>query len=66
MTTQKIIDHNGDIIWVTIKPDGTPRKLMEVTKLTALGWKAKIELVEGIERTYEWFLKNNKNIIPQS
>jgi GDP-L-fucose synthase len=42
------------------KPDGTPRKLLDVSKLTKQGWQAKIPLREGIESMYEWFLKNRK------
>ena len=50
---QKITGHEGEIIWDSTKPDGTPRKLMDVAKLTALGWKAQISLEEGIQRVYE-------------
>ncbi|MEO9884434.1 MAG: GDP-L-fucose synthase [Balneola sp.] len=57
-TIQKIVNHNGKIEWDETKPDGTPRKLMDVERLTSMGWKAKIELAEGIENTYSWFLKN--------
>lgn len=46
----------GKIVWDSTKPDGTPRKLMDVTKLTKLGWKARISLREGVERTYQSFL----------
>jgi GDP-L-fucose synthase len=55
---QKIVGHAGEIVWDLSKPDGTPRKLMDVSKMTNAGWKAKIELEEGIHRTYEWFLEN--------
>lgn len=57
---QKITEHTGDIIWDSSKPDGTPRKLMDVSKMQALGWKHKIELEEGILNTYQWFLQNIK------
>jgi len=56
---QKIVGHTGEIIWDSAKPDGTPRKLMDVSKMTAEGWKATTPLEEGIRNTYEWFLKNN-------
>lgn len=55
---QRIVGHQGDIIWDNSKPDGTPRKLMDVSKMTNAGWKAKIGLEEGIRSTYEWFLQN--------
>jgi len=55
---QKIVGHNGEIIWDTSKPDGTPRKLMDVSKMSNAGWKAKIKLEDGIRQTYAWFLEN--------
>lgn len=55
---QKIVGHAGEIIWDSSKPDGTPRKLMDVSKMTEAGWKAKTSLEEGIRRTYQWFLEN--------
>ena len=55
---QNIVGHTNSIIWDTNKPDGTPRKLLEVSKLNALGWKANISLEDGIARTYKWFLEN--------
>ncbi|MDB4274130.1 GDP-L-fucose synthase [Algibacter sp.] len=57
-TIQKTIGHNGTINWDTSKPDGTTRKLMDVSKMNNLGWKAEIELKQGIEKTYDWFLEN--------
>lgn len=61
-TVQKIVGHTGEIIWDSSKPDGTPRKLMDVSKMTAAGWKASTNLEEGIENTYSWFLENIKDI----
>lgn len=58
-TIQQITGHQGEIIWDSTKPDGTPRKLMDVTKMHDLGWKHKIELQEGIQKTYNWFLENS-------
>lgn len=55
---QRIVGHTGEIIWDSSKPDGTPRKLMDVSKMTSAGWKAKIGLEEGIKGTYKWFLEN--------
>jgi len=54
---QKVVGYEGEIKWNTDKPDGTPRKLMDVSKLHALGWKHTIELEEGITRTYQDFLE---------
>jgi GDP-L-fucose synthase len=54
----EVIGFDGDLAWDTTKPDGTPRKLLDVTKIRALGWEPKIPLREGIARTYEWFLAN--------
>ena len=55
---QKIVGHTGEIIWDSTKPDGTPRKLMDVSKMTSAGWKAKTNLEDGIRKTYQWFLEN--------
>ncbi|WPO79096.1 GDP-L-fucose synthase [Flavobacterium sp. KACC 22761] len=60
-TIQKITGHTGEIIWDSSKPDGTPRKLMDVSKMHELGWKHQIELQEGIQKTYDWFLENIQN-----
>jgi len=53
-----IVGFKGELAWDTAKPDGTPRKLLDVSKIHALGWRHEIGLREGITRTYEWFLKN--------
>jgi GDP-L-fucose synthase len=58
---QKIIGHKGDIIWDTSKPEGTPRKLMDVSKMKEIGWSYKTELEEGLKKTYDWFLNNPHN-----
>ena len=55
---QKITGHQGAIIWDYTKPDGTPRKLMDVSKMNALGWKHRVALEEGIQKTYNWFLNS--------
>lgn len=57
-TIQKITGHQGEIIWDSTKPDGTPRKLMDISKMHALGWKHKVDLEEGIRLTYDWFVEN--------
>jgi GDP-L-fucose synthase len=54
-----LVGFTGDIIFDASKPDGTPKKQLDVTKLTAVGWKAKIDLREGITGVYEWFKNNN-------
>lgn len=53
---REVVGYAGEIVHDTTKPDGTPRKLLDVSKLYGLGWRAKVPLSEGIERTYAWFL----------
>ncbi len=53
-----IVGFRGELTWDASKPDGTPRKLLDVSKLRALGWRPAITLRDGIVSTYEWFLKN--------
>jgi GDP-L-fucose synthase len=53
-----VVGFDGDLTWDKTKPDGTPRKLLNVTKLNKLGWRPTISLREGIARTYDWFLRN--------
>ncbi len=57
---QKVIGHNGKVLWDDSKPNGTPKKLIDSYKLNKLGWESSIELIDGIRETYEWFLKFNK------
>lgn len=57
-TVAKVVGYTGKIIWDTTKPDGTPRKLMDVNRLKALGWQYSIELEQGLLQTYAWFLEN--------
>ena len=59
---QSIIGHTGDIIWDTDKPDGTPRKLMDTSRMEKEGWTYSTELEVGIKQTYQWY-KNNRNKI---
>jgi GDP-L-fucose synthase len=54
----EVVGFNGKLAWDSTKPDGTPRKLLDVSKLRKLGWSPTISLRDGIARTYEWFLKN--------
>ena len=58
---QKVVGHSGDIFWDETKPDGTPKKLMDSSKLNSLGWRSTIDLEKGIKMTYEWFLENIKS-----
>src|SRR5205823_634534 len=53
-----VVGFEGELAWDTTKPDGTPRKLLDITKLRNLGWQPTISLREGIAQTYDWFLKN--------
>lgn len=55
---QGVVGHEGEIVWDSSKPDGTPRKWMDSSKLRALGWRPRIGLEEGIRGTYGWFLSN--------
>jgi len=52
---KEIVGYDGKIVWDKSKLDGTPRKLLDVSKITKLGWKHKIELENGLKLTYEWF-----------
>jgi len=61
-TMQKVIGHQGKILWDASIPDGTPRKLMDVSKMKEIGWRYSTELEEGIKKTYTWFLKNIDSI----
>ena len=64
-TIQKVIGFNGDIVWDSSKPDGTPRKLMNSAKLRALGWQPAIELEEGLKTTYDWFIQHENSFKSQ-
>ena len=59
-TIAHAVGYQGEILWDTGKPDGTPRKLLDVGLLKRLGWQYSVELDEGIERTYQWFLQNQE------
>jgi len=65
MLTARIIGFKGEIVHDLSKPDGTPRKLMDSTKLRTLGWRPQIGLEEGIRTTYEWFLTRQGVLSPQ-
>lgn len=61
-TVQKIVGHTGKVIWDSSKPDGTPKKQLNIDKIKLEGWEPSIDLNEGIKNTYNWFLKNFKEI----
>jgi GDP-L-fucose synthase len=61
-TIQSIVGHKGEIIWDSTKPDGTPRKLMDNSKLEVQGWSSKIQLKDGIEATFQWFKASQSKI----
>jgi GDP-L-fucose synthase len=54
---QRVVGHHGEIRWDSTKPDGTPRKLLDTSRLTALGWKPRISLADGIAKTYQWYVE---------
>ena len=58
---KETVGFEGKLIFDTSKPDGTPRKLLDVTKLNEAGWQAKIKLGEGVRSTYLWFLDNEES-----
>ena len=58
----EIVGFNGELVFDTTKPDGTPRKVLDVTKINKLGWKSKTNLEDGLKISFEWFLNNYKNI----
>lgn len=57
---KNVVGYEGEIVWDSAKPDGTPRKLLDVSKLNNLGWKHTVMLDDGIASTYEWFKENYK------
>jgi len=58
-----VVGYEGEIVFDTTKPDGTPRKLLDVSRLHALGWRARISLREGLGQTYRWYLENERELI---
>jgi GDP-L-fucose synthase len=56
-----VVNFSGEILWDFTKPNGTPRKVLNVDKIKSLGWEPKINLQKGIELTYKWYKENEKN-----
>ncbi len=59
-TIARVTGFRGRLAWDTTKPDGAPRKLLDVSRLAALGWRAQTGLEEGLRQTYAWFLENQQ------
>ena len=57
---QEVVDYEGAVSWNTSMPDGTPRKLLDISRLTQLGWKPRISLSQGIKSTYKWYLAQSE------
>ncbi len=57
-TMALVVGYDGKIVFDITKPDGSPRKLMDVTRLENLGWKYRYNLKQGLELTYKWFINN--------
>ena len=57
----KVVGYDGKLVFDTSKPDGTPKKLLDVSKINSLGWEAKVSLEDGILKTYDWYLQEYKN-----
>ncbi|HIF9310862.1 TPA: GDP-L-fucose synthase [Photobacterium damselae] len=60
-TMAKVVGFEGDVVFDSTKPDGTPRKLMDVSRLADLGWRYSVSLEDGLTHTYQWFLVNQDN-----
>ncbi|MBJ6922852.1 GDP-L-fucose synthase, partial [Vibrio cholerae] len=60
-TMAKVVGFEGKVVFDSTKPDGTPRKLMDVSRLAALGWQYRVDLETGLRQTYQWFLDNQDN-----
>jgi GDP-L-fucose synthase len=59
---KRVVGYKGSIAWDHTKPDGTPRKLLDISKAAKLGWQAKVPLEKGLQAEYAWFLKNYEYI----
>jgi GDP-L-fucose synthase len=61
-TIADVVQYEGEIVFDSSKPDGTPRKLMDVSRLSSLGWSSKVSLLDGLRSTYNWYLSNQAGI----
>lgn len=59
----RLVGYDGELIWDTSKPNGTPRRALDTSKMGSLGWKAKTSLEDGLKITIDWFLKNRSNYV---
>jgi len=57
-TVKRIVGFSGDVVWDHTKPDGTPRKLLDISRVKALGWEPKTGIEEGIRKAYDWYLRS--------
>jgi GDP-L-fucose synthase len=57
-TVQKVVGYEGELVFDTSKPDGTPRKLVDTTKINGMGWQAKIGMNDGLQQAYQWFIQH--------
>ena len=59
----KLVGYTGDIVWDTDKPNGTPRRALDTSKMDSLGWKSQTSLEDGLKTTIDWFLENRSNYV---
>ncbi|MGA1326275.1 MAG: GDP-L-fucose synthase, partial [Rubrivivax sp.] len=59
-TIARVTGYRGRLVWDASKPDGAPRKLLDVSRLAALGWRAQIGLEDGLRETYDWYLTHRE------
>jgi GDP-L-fucose synthase len=62
-TIADVIGYEGELEWYTSKPDGMPRKLLDTSRINALGWQPRISLREGVASTYAWYLENEEAVL---
>lgn len=62
MLVKRVVGYDGDVVFDAEKPDGTPRKLVDVTRITNLGWRPEIGLEEGVANAYQWFMENTRGL----
>ena len=62
-TIARVVGYRGDFVYDRSKPDGTPRKLMDVSRLAALGWRASTSLESGLKQSYDWFVAHRREVV---